>query len=300
MSHPGRQLIYVRSRVSDLKSSRAASCPATAEGPASEKALVDRHDAEGEPLSNDIRFAATVAQPVVGLIGGSGVRGTAFLTEGQDRFVVTPHGAPSDPPRVGRREGVSVVYLSRHGRDHRVPPHRLNHRANLWAFKELGVTHILGTSSTGSLKKGIRPGTFVVPHDFVAFWNIPTYHDDAVHHATPRLDEDLRKRLVRAAKKAGATARPNGVYVQTTGPRLETRAEIDHFRTLGDVLGMTMASEATLASELGIPYASLCTVDNYCNGIVDRPLTYDAIAKTQTRNAGTTVRILEAAVEAFA
>ena len=280
MSHPGRQLIYVRSRVSDLKSSRAASCPATAEGPASEKALVDRHDAEGEPLSNDIRFAATVAQPVVGLIGGSGVRGTAFLTEGQDRFVVTPHGAPSDPGRV--------------------PPHRLNHRANLWAFKELGVTHILGTSSTGSLKKGIRPGTFVVPHDFVAFWNIPTYHDDAVHHATPRLDEDLRKRLVRAAKKAGATARPNGVYVQTTGPRLETRAEIDHFRTLGDVLGMTMASEATLASELGIPYASLCTVDNYCNGIVDRPLTYDAIAKTQTRNAGTTVRILEAAVEAFA
>ena len=241
-----------------------------------------------------------MATPVVGIIGGSGLGDAPLAEDEQDRFVVTPHGAPSDPPRIGRRGGLAVVVLARHGRGHRVPPHRLNHRANLWALKQLGVTHILATSSTGSLKAAIRPGTFVVPHDFVAFWNIPTFHDDTVHHATPSLDEGLRKALAKAAKAAGATARPRGVYVQTTGPRLETRAEIAHFSSLGDVLGMTMASEATLASELGIPYAALCSVDNYCNGIVNRPLTYEAIQKTQRKNADAVRKILGRALEALA
>ncbi|MGQ0797588.1 MAG: MTAP family purine nucleoside phosphorylase [Methanobacteriota archaeon] len=237
---------------------------------------------------------------VVGILGGSGLGDAPLADDEQDRFLVTPHGAPSDPPRVGRRGRLAVVVLARHGRGHRVPPHRLNHRANLWALQELGVTHILATSSTGSLKAAIRPGTFVVPHDFVSFWNIPTFHDETVHHATPSLDEGLRKVLATAAKDAGATARPRGVYVQTTGPRLETRAEIAHFRSLGDVLGMTMASEATLASEIGMPYAALCSVDNYGNGIVARPLTYDAIQRTQRKNAELVRRILDRALEALA
>ena len=103
--------------------------------------------------------------------------------------------------------------------------------------------------------------------------------------------------LIGGAKDAKASARSQGVYVQTTGPRLESRAEIAFFKTIGDVVGMTMASEATLASEIGIPYAALCTVDNFCNGVVDEPLTFERIRETQRANADLTKAIVTRALE---
>ncbi len=237
-----------------------------------------------------------MAGSVVGVIGGSGLRGLSRLGSGEPKTADTPYGRASDSPVVARRGDGTVVYLSRHGADHRIPPHRLNHRANLWALKELGATAILATASTGSLKKAIRPGSFVVPDDFVSFWSIPTFHDDDVVHATPGLDSHLRDILVTAAKTAGASVRTRGVYVQTSGPRLETPAEIRHFATLGDVVGMTMASEATLAGELGLPYAAVCSVDNFCNGIVERPLTFDQIRATQAQNEDALGKIVEDAL----
>src|SRR5437867_1865004 len=107
-----------------------------------------------------------MAPAVVGIIGGSALGDAFELEDEQAKFLVTPHGAPSDPPRMGKRGALTVIFLPRHGKDHRIPPHKLNHRANLWAMKELGVTHILATSSTGSLKKTIHPGTSVVPDNF--------------------------------------------------------------------------------------------------------------------------------------
>jgi len=238
-----------------------------------------------------------MSSAVVGIIGGSALGDAFELEDEQAKFLVTPHGAPSDPPRMGKRGAVTVIFLPRHGKDHRIPPHKLNHRANLWAMKEIGATHILATSSTGSLKKTIHPGTFVVPDDFIGYWDIPTYYDDRVVHATPSLDGAVRAALVAAAKEAQATVLDGGTYVQTTGPRLETRAEVAHFKKIGDVVGMTMASEATLASELGIPYASLCTVDNFCNGIVDEPLTFEKIRETQRQNADLTRTVVGKALE---
>ena len=238
-----------------------------------------------------------MARPTVGLLGGSGLRDRSILEDDEPRALETPYGSPSDAPRIGRHGNRTVVFLPRHGKGHRTPPHRINHRANLWALRELGVTHVLATSSTGSLRKPIAPGTFVVPHDYVGFWNVPTFHDEEVAHVTPVLDDELRAVLVHAAKSEGQNVRTKGVYVQTTGPRLETVAEIAFFRTLGDVLGMTMASEATLATELGLRYASLCSVDNFCNGIVDRPLTFAQIQETQRRNAVAVRAILRRAVE---
>ncbi len=238
-----------------------------------------------------------MAAVLIGIIGGSALGDDFTLEDEQAKFLVTPHGAPSDPPRVGHHAGVSVAFLPRHGKDHRIPPHKLNHRANLWALKEIGATHILGTSSTGSLKDTIRPGSFVVPHDFIGFWDIPTYFDDRVVHATPSLDPTLRAALAAAAKDANAVFKDRGVYVQTTGPRLETRAEIAFFKSIGDVVGMTMASEATLASELGIPYASLCTVDNFAHGIVDEPLSIEQIRETQRANAALTRTVVAKALE---
>ena len=233
---------------------------------------------------------------LIAIIGGSALGDAFQLEEEQARFLVTPHGAPSDPPRVGTYAGVPVAFLPRHGKDHRIPPHKLNHRANLWALKEIGATHILGTSSTGSLKKAIHPGHFVVPHDFVGFWNIPTFYDDRVVHSTPSLDAGLREALIAAAREARATVKDRGVYVETTGPRLETRAEIAFFQTIGDVVGMTMASEATLASELGLPYASLCTVDNFAHGIVDEPLSFEQIRETQRANTALTRTVVAKAL----
>ena len=233
---------------------------------------------------------------LIAIIGGSALGDAFELEEEQARFLVTPHGAPSDPPRVGTYAGVPVAFLPRHGKDHRIPPHKLNHRANLWALKEIGVTHILGTSSTGSLKKTIHPGHFVVPHDFVGFWNIPTFYDDRVVHSTPSLDAGLREALIAAARETRATVKDRGVYVETTGPRLETRAEIAFFQTIGDVVGMTMASEATLASELGVPYASLCTVDNFAHGIVDEPLSFEQIRETQRANTALTRTVVAKAL----
>src|SRR5438477_11367608 len=233
-----------------------------------------------ESLSGERRSPDTMAPAFVGIIGGSALGDAFDLEQEQARFLVTPHGAPSDPPRVGMHAGVPVAFLARHGKDHRIPPHKLNHRANLWALKEIGTSHIIGTSSTGSLKKTIHPGTFLVPDDFVAFWNVPTFFDDRVVHSTPSLDATLRRALVGAAKESGASVKDGGAYVQTTGPRLAPRAEIAFFKKLGDVVGMTMASEATLACELGIPYASLCTVDNFAHDIDDEPLTVEPIRNT--------------------
>jgi 5'-deoxy-5'-methylthioadenosine phosphorylase len=236
---------------------------------------------------------------MIGVIGGSGLASPTLLSEPRDTFTVTPYGAPSGPVVLARHGGVRVAFLARHGPAHRVPAHRVNHRANLWALKEAGADRILATSSVGSLKVPIRPGTFVVPHDFVAFWDIPTYFDEEVKHVTPSIDEALRKVLLAAARTVKARTAPKGVYVQATGPRLETKAEIAFFRTFGDVVGMTVASEATLASELGIPYAALCSVDNYAHGLTAKPLTFREIREMQTVTASASEALLAAALEAL-
>ncbi|HLE55122.1 MAG TPA: MTAP family purine nucleoside phosphorylase [Thermoplasmata archaeon] len=240
-----------------------------------------------------------MADGTLGLIGGSSLRQPSILTGGEERPIDTPYGRTSGVPVVGRHGPTAVAFLARHGKEHRIPPHRLNHRANLWALKELGATRILATASTGSLKKTIHPGSFVVPHDFISFWNVPTFHDEDVHHATPALDEELRDLLITAVRSVRGSVRGRGIYVQTSGPRLETRAEIAHFATLGDVVGMTMASEATLASELGIPYACLCAVDNFGNGIIERPLSYEQIVATQARNEDVVRSVITAALGAL-
>jgi 5'-deoxy-5'-methylthioadenosine phosphorylase len=238
-----------------------------------------------------------MARPTVGLIGGSGLQSPSVVEDPTPKSIATPFGNPSEAPLIGHHGRMPVLFIPRHGAGHRIPPHRINHRANLWALKELGATHILSTSSTGSLKRSIRPGSFVVPHDFVALWSIPTFHDDEVVHATPGLDPDLRKELASAAKSVRASVHSRGIYVQTGGPRLETPAEIAHLAQLGDVVGMTMGSEATLASELGIPYATICSVDNFANGIASRPVTFDSIRKTQRRTQAVLVKIVARALE---
>jgi 5'-methylthioadenosine phosphorylase len=228
----------------------------------------------------------------LGLIGGSGLRRRGFLGPGKEVEVESPFGKPSGPLLVTQVGGTDILFLPRHGAGRLLPPHRINHRANLWALKESGALEVVATSSVGSLKRSIRAGTLLVPDDYLAPWHVATYHDEEARHVTPRLDERLRARLVRGAREGGLRARDGGTYVQTMGPRLETRAEVRMLAQFGDVVGMTMASEATLAAELGLRYAALCSVDNYAHGVAEKPVTFAQIRASQRRNEAKVARVL--------
>ena len=147
-----------------------------------------------------------------------------------------------------------------------VPPHMINHKANIQAMKDLGIEKIIAINSVGSLKTTLKPGTFIIPDDFISLWQIPTFFDREMKFIVPEMDKKLGKLLYDRCKEHIAHLHFGGTYIQTTGPRLETKAEIRMLKDYGHIIGMTMASEATLCMEYGIPYASLCSIDNYCNG----------------------------------
>jgi 5'-methylthioadenosine phosphorylase len=150
---------------------------------------------------------------------------------------------------------------------------------------------------TGSLKKAIKPGSLVIPDDYLSFSVIPTFFKDRIIHITPALDESLRASIINAARKGRIKIVPTGVYVQTAGPRLETKAEIGILKNYGDIIGMTLASEATLAQEIGLGYAAICTVENYANGLSKAPLDFDNIAKEGVKHSINELSLLSKVVE---
>ena len=234
------------------------------------------------------------------VIGGSGVEASQVVKDASAEDVDTPYGKPSGPVRIGRIGSTEVAFLARHGAGHAIPPHRINHRANIWALRELGARRIVALSSVGSLHKDLRPGSLAVPHDYLCLGELPTFYDDKVVHATPTLDERVRKALLAAAKRSGVPARARAVYAQTRGPRLETRAEIRLLSDYADVVGMTMASEATLAAEADVGYACLCTVDNYAHGVAAKTLSYEEIRRGARRNAKKVAALLPDALRSLA
>ncbi len=213
-----------------------------------------------------------------GIIAGTAFRRIGLLEEANQVEVSTRFG------RVTVLESDDIVFLSRHGIDDSIPPHRINHRAHLSAFRHVGMPRIIGVNSVGSLKPEIPPRSILIPHDYINLWGIQTLFDDEIRHITPGLNEDLRRLILRVAKERKIEVTSGGIYIQTTGPRLETRAEIHLLKQFGDVVGMTMANEATLAQELSISYASICSVDNYCHGISKAPLTADEILRNAVSN----------------
>ncbi|MBU4201632.1 MAG: DegT/DnrJ/EryC1/StrS family aminotransferase, partial [Candidatus Altiarchaeota archaeon] len=144
---------------------------------------------------------------------------------------------------------------------------------------------------------GILPGSIVVPDDYIALCNIATVHDEEIVHITPVLDEWLRQEIAKAAREMGIKIIPEGIYFQSTGPRLETRAEINLMKNFADLVGMSLASEATLAQELGIGYASICAVDNYANGIVEGELDFEKVVEEASRNRVDLKRLLLRLIE---
>ncbi|MCK4614989.1 MAG: MTAP family purine nucleoside phosphorylase [Thermoplasmata archaeon] len=198
-----------------------------------------------------------------GIIGGTNLFHSKVLKGMKKSDVPTTYGtvqAFESPPG-------EVVFISRHGLESPVPPHRIDHHANIMAMKSMGVKHILGITSVGSLKMEIPPGTLMVPDDFIQLSGIPTFFRDEIKHITPYLNEEIRRVILKTGREHGFPVRAGGVYIQTPGPRFETKAEVRFFSGFADVVGMNMASEATLAGEMEMEYANLSVVDNYGNGI---------------------------------
>jgi 5'-methylthioadenosine phosphorylase len=223
---------------------------------------------------------------MLGIIGGTSLL-FSTLPEMEKQQVDTPFG--NAELLVG-----DVVMLMRHQQD--LPPHRINFRANLAALALAGVDRIVAFGSSGSLNHDITPGTLVIPTDYISMTEIPSIHDHAVRHVMPELSLSLSQDLRRFLP----AARLGGTYVQTRGPRFETVAEIAALSRFADIVGMTLASEATLARELTIPFAAICTVDNYANGLADGVLTWDEVLEISRQYRERTGRILDTIITQMA
>ncbi len=226
-----------------------------------------------------------------GVIAGTAFRQIGLSEEANPWEVSTRFG------KVTVLESDDIIFLPRHGMEDSIPPHQINHRAHLSAFKELGIPRIIGVNSVGSLNPEIPPRTIVIPHDYINLWGIQTLFDHEIRHITPQLNEDLRRLILRVAKRRKIEVTGEGIYIQTMGPRLETRAEIHLLKHFGDIVGMTMGNEATLAGELSIPYASICSVDNYCHGISKIPLTAEEILRNARSNMERVKSLVLAVIE---
>lgn len=188
-----------------------------------------------------------------------------------------------------------AVFILRHGDDpaHYILPHRVNHAANLQALRDLGVTEAIGINSTGSLKTNLRPGMIVIPDDFITFTPTPTIYESKPIHITPSFNESVRRKLIAAARKIDRNTVESGIYWQTSGPRLETRAEIRMMSRFADIVGMTLAGEAMIALEMDLPYASACSIDNFGNGLAEKPLSLEEIVTGTRKNADMMIRLVQ-------
>ena len=222
---------------------------------------------------------------MLGIIGGTALL-QADLPPLEKKTVATPFGAAE--VLAGK-----IAILKRH--QHNTPPAMINHRANLAALKILSVDRLIIIGSVGGMKPEHRPGTLAVASGYFSPWAIPTFHEHDIVHVPASLDENLTEGLLELIPDAD-----RGVYFQSKGPRFETRSEIAHFAEHADFVGMTAASEATLANELGIPVAILCTVDNYANGIggADAP-SYDDIIASAKGNGDRVTQLISQIVKRF-
>lgn len=246
----------------------------------------------------------------IGIIGGSGLDNPDILKDASDLDVETPWGAPSSPLRVGRIGGVEAVLLARHGRQHTIPPHMVNNRANLRALADQGCTAILASTAVGSLREEIGRGHLVILDQFIDFTRRrPTsFHDTFAPHApvhTPMadpFDATLRARLVKAGRNLGIAVHEHGTVVTIEGPRFSTRAESRMFRMWGaDVINMSVAPECALANEAGIPYAAVAMSTDYdCWKEDEEPVSWEQIIQIFSANASNVTRLLVDVISTFA
>jgi len=248
-------------------------------------------------------MAGAAAAPTIGVIGGSGVYDIAGLRDAEWRRVESPFGAPSDQLLVGTLDGTEVVFLPRHGRGHRIPPSRLNARANIDAMKRLGVTEIVSVSAAGSLREDLTPGTFVIADQFVdrTFAREKSFFDEGLVAHVSMADpvcSRLGDHLIAAAADCAIPAVRGGTYLVMEGPQFSTRAESALYRQWGcDVIGMTNMPEAKLAREAELCYATVAMVTDFdCWYPEHDHVTVEAVLQVLLENAEKARELVKAVV----
>ncbi|XP_075165325.1 methylthioadenosine phosphorylase [Haematobia irritans] len=210
----------------------------------------------------------------IGIIGGSGLDDPDILVNRKETSVTTPFGNPSDVLIEGDIDGVKCVLLARHGRKHNIMPSNVNYRANIWALKEAGCTHLLVSTACGSLREEIKPGNLVIPNDFIdrTTKRCQTFHDgemsspQGVCHLPmyPAFNERCRNILLQTAKDLGYDVHDKACMVTIEGPRFSSRAESKMFRQWGgDLINMTTCPEVVLAKEAGLLYGAIAIATDY-------------------------------------
>ena len=242
----------------------------------------------------------------IGIIGGSGLDDPDFLKEPKEFTLETPYGLPSSPLRSGLINGREVVLLARHGIGHTIPPPQVNFRANVWALKEVGCSHILVTTAVGSLREAIEPGHFVVVDQFIDFTRgrknsfyerfepgLPIH----ISIAEP-FSPHLRNCFIAAAEDLNFVCHAKGTVLSVEGPRFSTRAESHLFRAWGaDVINMTIATEAALAKEAELPYAAVAMATDYdCWREDEEPVRWETVLKVFRDNVERVTQLLVATI----
>jgi len=244
-----------------------------------------------------------MAEIEIGIIGGSGLYNMEGLSGVKEVEIDTPFGAPSDRYIVGELEGRKVAFLARHGRGHRFLPSEINYRANIYGFKKLGAEWIISASAVGSMKEEIKPTDIVIPDQFFDRTKnrISTFFGEGIvahiSFADP-LCPTLSEILYRAGMEVGATMHKGGTYICIEGPQFSTKAESRIYRSFGvDVIGMTNLTEAKLAREAELCYATLALVTDYdVWHEAEESVTVEMIVANLTKNAETAKRIIKKAV----
>ena len=247
-----------------------------------------------------------MAQAEIGIIGGSGLYSMPGLCKVKEVRLKTPFGAPSDAFVCGTLEGRKVAFLARHGRGHRIMPSELNFRANIHAFKQLGVERIVSVSAVGSLKEEHKPLDFVIPDQFFdrTRHRIDTFFGNGVvahiAFADPICGE-LAGVVERACGRVNVKASRGGTYLCMEGPQFSTKAESNVYRSLGiDVIGMTNLQEAKLAREAEICYVTVAMVTDYdCWHPNHDSVTVDQIVAVLTKNAENAARVVRETVSSM-
>ena len=238
----------------------------------------------------------------IGIFGGTGIYDSGLLENPQEVDIDTPYGKPSDIITVGVFKGRKIAFLPRHGKKHTIPPHMINFKANIWAFKELGITRIIAPSAVGSLKEELEPGHVVLPSQFLDFTKSRDgsfSEDGRVIHisvADPFCPE-LQSSILKVTDEENIGIHKDCTYVCIEGPRFSTRAESKFYRSTGsDIIGMTLVPECQLAREAQMCYASISTVTDY-DVWADKPVTAKEVLETLGKNVETTKKILTKLIE---
>lgn len=234
----------------------------------------------------------------VGIIGGSGLDDPKILKEAKEVSVETPYGSPTSVLTCGAIEGIDVVILARHGKDHSIYPSKVNFRANIWALKEQGCTHVLASTAVGSLREEIAPGHLVFPDQFIEHTRRreTTFFDENTVVHTPMADpfcSNLIELLSSSADQLGIPFHKNRTVITIEGPRFSTRAESHMFRGWNaDVINMSTVPEVNLSREKKLHYASIAMSTDYdCWHDEEEPVTWEMIVETMKKNSDNVIRL---------